>query len=143
MSDIMLYSAFFLSILSVFFAFFTWYNYNRILVAVKRAFSEKALMLHAKRKSPEVTKQLIKQILAEIHPLGALASPFVDNIVDSLNLKPSDIIAIVDNLPKILGLFSKKQSLQSNVEQTENLNQNLQNKYIKGRGYNIPPEKGR
>jgi len=111
-----------LSSVSVFYAFLVWRSLHKIQVAVSRAFGEKALLMHAGKKAERFQKQLLEellpQILSQIHPLGGLATPFIRSLMENMDLKPSDVLGIVQAIGELLSSFGKQQNL--NKKSSEN-----------------------
>jgi len=111
-----------ISLVSVFYAFLVWRSLRNIEIAVKRAFGEKALMMHANKKAEkyqkQILEQLLPQILSQVHPLGGLFTPFIRNLMENMDLKPSDVLGIIQAASGLMQSFTKKQNLKG--DQTEN-----------------------
>jgi len=112
-----------LSSVSVLYAFFVWRSIHQIRVAVSRAFGEKALMMHSSRKAEKFQKQILEQMLPEflsqIHPLGGLATPFVRSLMENLELKPSDVLGLIQAIGGLLSSFQKQQNLNGDQNESK------------------------
>jgi len=122
-----------ISLVSVFYAFLVWRSLRNIEIAVKRAFGEKALMLHSSRKAEKYQKQFLEQmlpqILSQVHPLGGLLSPFVRSFLENTDLKPSDVLGLVQAIQNIFSSFGKQSNLNKESSESKNLKDILGGEY--------------
>jgi len=121
------YVAIVISSLSVFYAFLVWRSLHRIEVAVRRAFGEKALIMHSSKKAEkfqkELLEQMLPQVLTQIHPLAGLLTPFIRNFMENTDLKPSDVLGLIQAAQNLFSTFKVQKNLNEEKSESKLLHQ--------------------